>query len=155
MIDLGFVKAPAAGGSDFVLYDRASSGTLAIAHSPSAHLSYTVRVPMTNRSPTRSRGSGCTTCRKVIVFLSIASLSITLASRFFQRSAAEVRTIAAKARNAKIQHRDRMTQPRSAPLKTAQLPFRSRPVASMHAEEENLLGVKTAGCLYNRPPPRA
>jgi hypothetical protein len=118
-------------------------------------LAYTVRVPMTKRSPTRSRGSGRAICPKVIVFLSIASLSITLASRFFQRSASEVRTIAAKAGNAKIQHRDRMTQPRCAPFRTGQLPFRSRPVASMHAEEENLLGVKTAGCLYNRPPPRA
>jgi hypothetical protein len=121
---------------------------------------YCTQVPMTDGSPTRSGGFrpadlGRFTWRKLMVCLAIASLAITLASRVFHQSSSDVPTVAANAGNAKIQHRDRVAQHWSAPLRTSQLLSSATPVATMHPEEQNLLGVKTDGCLYNRPPPRA
>jgi hypothetical protein len=89
------------------------------------------------------------------VFLSIASISITLASRVFHQSSSDVRTIAANAGKAKIQHRDCVAHHWSAPPRTGQSPFRSVPVAKMQPGEENLPGIETDACLYNRPPPSA
>jgi hypothetical protein len=115
---------------------------------------------MTGCSYTHSRSSGPADSgwliwRKLIVFLSIASLSITLASRVFHQSSSDVRTAAANTANAKIQHRDRVAQHWTPPLRTGHLPSYPTSVARMHAEEENLPGMKTDDCLYNRPPPRA
>jgi len=93
--------------------------------------------------------------RKLTIFLSIASLAITLASRFYRQPSSDVPTVGVDAGNAKIQHRDRAALDWSPPLRVVQLPSPPAPVARMHAEEENLLAVKTDGCLYNRPPPRA
>ena len=124
-------------------------------------LSYTVsKVSMTDAFPARSCGArpadlGRLPWHKLIVFLSIASLSITLASRVFHQSSSNVPTIKANAENAKIQHRDRVAHHWPAPLRAIPLPAPPTPVARMHTEEENLFGIKTDGCLYNRPPPRA
>ena len=124
-------------------------------------LSYTVsKVSMTDAFPARSCGPrpadlGCLPWHKLIVFLSIASLSITLAGRVFHQSSSNVPTIRANAENAKIQHRDRVAHHWSAPLRAILLPAPPTPVARMHTEDESLLGIKTDACLYNRPPPRA
>ena len=115
---------------------------------------------MSDCCPTRSRGSrrpklGRFTWRRLIVFLSIASLAITLAARVFHQSSSDLRSVRASAGNAKIQHRDRVAHHWVESPRTGQLPSPPTPVARMHSEEENLLGIQIDGCLYNRPPPRA
>jgi hypothetical protein len=112
---------------------------------------------MTDCSPTRSLGwqPDPIRCRKLIVFLSIASLSITLANRIFRQSGGELPTVAAHAASAKLQHRDRISPHCPAPLRTCAFRFRSIVVGKkIYAEDERLPVFKTDASLYNRPPPR-
>jgi len=87
--------------------------------------------------------------------VAVASLSITLADRVFHQSGSNVPTARSNSENAKIQHRDRLAQHWSAPLKTVHLPSPPAFVARIAFPEEDLPGTEIDNCVYNRPPPRA
>jgi hypothetical protein len=123
------------------------------------YLPYTV-YRMTRRIVLRSlasRGAGWSrvTGYKLIVFLAVASISVTLAGRVFHESGSNVPTARSKAANVKIQHRDRIAQHWSSPLTTVRLPSLPEFAARIPAKVENLPGTRTDSCVYNRPPPHA
>jgi hypothetical protein len=121
---------------------------------------YCIQLPMTGRGASRScvsRGAGLGrfTRRKLIVCLAVASLSITLAGRVFHQSSAHGSSARSKADTAKIQHRDRLAQHWSVPVKAVHLPSPPAFVARVASAEEDLPGTRTDSCVYNRPPPCA